>query len=77
MDFYGINSKANITTDGVSDIEIENLEDGGTITIKANDSGSVSTDMIKADPDGSVDLYHDGALVSQTTVAGITGAVWG
>ena len=27
--------------------------------------------------DGAVDLYYDGAVVAQTTAAGITGAVWG
>lgn len=77
MDFFGINLKTNVTSKDVSDLLIENNEVSGTIALKSIDSGSVSRFLLKGNPDGSLDLYYDGALVAQTTSAGITGAVWG
>jgi hypothetical protein len=77
MDYFGINTKANITADGVADLVIENTETSGTIALKGNDSGSASQFLLKGNPDGSLDLYYDGALVASTTANGITNAVWG
>lgn len=77
MDFYGINAKGNIVTETVTDLEIDNEVDGGTVALKADDSGGTSRFLVKGNPDGAVDIYYDGALVASTTANGISGAVWG
>ena len=76
MDFFSINLKSNVTAEGVADLEIENTEDSGTIALKAKDSGSVSQFLLKASPDGTLELYFNGAKVAETTINGISGAVW-
>ncbi len=77
MDFYGINAKTNIKTDAETNLEIDNEVNGGTVALKADDAGGTSRYLLQGNPDGSVDIYYDGSIVAQTTVNGITGAVWG
>ena len=77
MDFYGINAKANIKTEDVTDLLINNEVDGGTIALKADDGGGSSQFLLKGDPDGQLQLYYDGAIKAWTTSNGIAGAVWG
>ena len=76
MDFYGINAKTNIKTESVTDLEIDNEVDGGTVALKADDGGGVSRFLLKGDPDGALELYYDGSKVAETTADGIVG-VWG
>jgi len=59
------------------EINIDNNVDDGKIYLRGLDSGSARTYMLAADPNGSVDIYYDGAIVAQSTANGITGAVWG
>lgn len=77
MDFYGINAKTNIKTESVTDLEIDNEVDGGTVALKADDGGGSSQYLLQGDPDGSLDLYYDGAIKAWTSANGIVGAVWG
>jgi len=73
MDFYGINAKANITTEDVTNYIILNEVNSGTITLQANDSGGTPTNLLVGDPDDSVDLYHNGVKVVETASTGLLG----
>jgi hypothetical protein len=51
--------------------EIYNTKLSGHIRLTGEDSGSAYTTMAIFDPDGSVDLYYDGAKTLETTAEGV------
>ena len=50
---------------------IQNAEAGSGISLRAKQAGSLDVDLIKMDPDGSVEIYHSGDKVFETDTTGV------
>lgn len=53
-----------------SSMEIRSLNEGGNINLIAEDAAGVAQSLFVGDPDGTVDLYADGAKRFSTEIAG-------
>ena len=73
--YDGVN-EGHLSVDG-SSMYLWSDTHGHTVNIGSENTGGSYITGINIDPDNGVDLYFQGAKVSETTANGITGAVWG
>jgi len=50
---------------------IDQRAHGGYVRLRSENNAGAMTDLLWADPDGSVDLYHDGAIAAMTASRGM------
>ncbi len=80
VDLYYDGAKAVYTSaDGlrasVTDFNIQNDQNSGTVSLKANDSAGTPRILVKGDPDGPVELYYDAIKIFETAPYGINADV--
>lgn len=56
-----------------TDLVLESRNHGGPIVLRGEDTGGTARSLFRGDPDGSVELFHAGALAMQTFAGGVEG----
>jgi hypothetical protein len=67
----GVNTALMYIDDDDTDLTLRNLTNSGWVKLIGTDSTSTLTNLIKADPDGPIELYHDGVKSMNTIADGI------